>query len=224
MNLSAFFKIGNTGADRREQETIRAAQQGHRASFDALSRDYAPPLRGFLTRRVGANAAEDVLQDTLLAAWTGLPQYRKKARFKSWLYAIASRKCADWYRQRGRAAEVPLDEASGLPDAWKESAANSERKQIMRHAMAQIPDIQREILELYYDAELTLAEIALVLERNVNTVKYQFYRAHALLEKELKNEPPENEAKKTAQAATTRNKTQNEAKQNETKRKGSAIR
>ena len=201
---------------------IRAAQRGDRASFDALSRTYAPPLRGFLTRRVGPNSADDVLQDTLLAAWTGLPQYRGQARFKSWLYAIASRKCTDWYRQRGRAAEVPLDEAAGLPDDWTENAAISERKQLVRRAMTQAPDIQREILELYYDAELTLAEIAQALERNLNTVKYQFYRAHALLEKELENELGESNqpSQSAAQAAPKRNET----KQKETKRKGPAIR
>ena len=190
---------------------IRAAQRGDRSSFDALSRTYAPPLRGFLTRRVGPNAAEDVLQDTLLAAWTGLPQYRKQARFKSWLYAIASRKCADWYRQRGRTAEVPLDAATEVADGWTESAAHSERKQILRDAMARLPDTQRETLELYYDAELTLAEVAQALERNLNTVKYQFYRAHALMEKELEN------ASKEPAAETPPEPT-------EMKRKGPAIR
>ena len=217
--MSPLLKIERPGADKREQSIIRAAQQGDRASFDALSRTYAPALRGFLLRRVGPSAAEDVLQDALLAAWTGLPQYRGQARFKSWLYAISSRKCADWHRQRGKAAEVPLAEAAGLPDDWTDNAAASERKQILRRALTQIPDIQREIVELYYDAELTLAEIALALERNVNTVKYQFYRAHALLERELLIEPGREPNIKTneprAQAATARN---------EIKRKGPALR
>lgn len=181
------------GADGPEKALVRAAQQGHRSAFDTLSRTHTPLLRGFLMRRVGPNAAEDVLQDTLLAAWTGLPQYGGRARFKSWLYAIASRKCADWYRQRGRTvAEVPLDEAAGLPDAYTASAANSERRQILRDAMAELPDAQREVLELYYDAELTLAEVGLALDRKLNTVKYQFYRAHALVEKAL-NELAEND-------------------------------
>ncbi len=43
-----------------------------------------------------------------------------------------------------------------------------------------MPGAQREVLELYYYAELTLPEIAAALGRNLNTVKYQFYRAHAL--------------------------------------------
>ena len=218
MNAPQFLKIWQTGADSAEQALIRAAQRGHRASFDALSRTHTPLLRGFLTRRVGPNAAEDVLQDTLLAAWTGLPQYRGRARFKSWLYAIASRKCADWYRQRGRiGAEVPLDEAAELPDNWTEDAASSERKQILRDAMSLLPDAQREVLELYYDAELTLAEVGLALDRKVNTVKYQFYRAHALVEKELaKNDW--NDAQKERPAETPRQNTK------QMERKGPAVR
>ena len=189
MDVTPFLKIWQTGAERSETALIQAAQQGNRAAFDALARTHTPLLRGFLTRRVGPSAADDTLQDTLLAAWTGLPQYKGKARFKSWLYAIAARKCADWHRQRGRtAAEVPLDEAAEIADSWTKDAAQAERKQILRHAMALLPDAQREVLELYYDAELTLAETALALDRKLNTVKYQFYRAHALIEIELTKE------------------------------------
>ena len=215
MNAPQLFKIWDTGADGREKALVRAAQQGHRPAFDALSQTHTPLLRGFLLRRVGPNAAEDVLQDTLLAAWTGLPQYGGRARFKSWLYAIASRKCADWYRQRGRTvAEVPLDAATGLPDAYTESAANSERKQIVRDAIALLPDAQREVLELYYDAELTLAEVGLALDRKLNTVKYQFYRAHTLVEKELK-ELAENDS---------RNERGLETPRREAERKGPVVR
>ena len=43
------------------------------------------------------------------------------------------------------------------------------------------PEAQREVLDLYYWAELTLPEIARALNRNLNTVKYQFYRGHDLV-------------------------------------------
>ena len=51
--------------------------------------------------------------------------------------------------------------------------------------MRALPEVQREVLELYYYAELTLAEIAEVCGRHESTVKYQFYRAHAQVAQQL---------------------------------------
>jgi RNA polymerase sigma factor (sigma-70 family) len=52
-------------------------------------------------------------------------------------------------------------------------------------ALRTLPEAQREVVELYYYAELTLPEIATSLNRNLNTVKYQFYRAHQAVAREL---------------------------------------
>lgn len=52
---------------------------------------------------------------------------------------------------------------------------------MVERLLAELEETQREVIELYYYAQLTLAEIATVLERNLNTVKYQFYRAHSEL-------------------------------------------
>ena len=55
----------------------------------------------------------------------------------------------------------------------------------MDEALLKLPENQREVLEMYYFAELTLPEIAGLLDRNLNTVKYQFYRAHTQVAEQL---------------------------------------
>jgi len=60
-----------------------------------------------------------------------------------------------------------------------------ELRETIQAALKSVPDEQREVLELYYYAGQTLAEIGQALGRNLNTVKYQFYRAHIHVEKEL---------------------------------------
>ena len=55
------------------------------------------------------------------------------------------------------------------------------RSDTVRHLLGELDEAQRGVLELYYYAQLTLAEIAAILGRNTNTVKYQFYRAHAIM-------------------------------------------
>lgn len=169
-----------------ERGLVRAAQSGDRRAFDMLVRSYEDLLRGFLARRVGTDAVEDVMQETWLACWSSLSRYHGQARFKAWLLGIALHKCHDYYRAQGRTAvETPWEEADrAAADPMNWHAATEER-QAVQAVLRELPVEQREVLELYYYGDLTLAEIAQMLQRNLNTVKYQFYRAHALAARHL---------------------------------------
>lgn len=178
---SAHGRGAPAGGHDEETALVAAAQRSDKRAFDALVSAHRAPLRGFLTRRVGGEAMEDVFQETLLAAWVALPRFEPRVRFKSWLYRIALNKAADYCRAQKRlwARETGLDAGDNLR-ARDDVHAAVEQNETVQTALACLPDAQREVLELYYYAELTLPQIAQVLERNLNTVKYQFYRAHAL--------------------------------------------
>lgn len=123
------------------------------------------------------------MQDILLAGWSALPAFNGRSRFKAWLFGIAMHKCADFHRAAGRDhldASVELQDGMSIPstetlDDW---SAEIDRREAVADALAKLPANQREVLEMYYYAELSLPEIAAALDRNLNTVKYQFYRAH----------------------------------------------
>ena len=187
MSLSQIWTFQRADSEMR---LVRAAQRGDKTAFDALVRSYAGPLLGFLSRQVGPDAAEDVLQETWVAGWATLTTYREQARFKAWLYAIAQHKCRDY--QRANKHMVTKELADGMPGlpASKDAYAAADRAQAVRTALAGLPDAQQEVLELYFYAELTLPEIAETLGRNLNTVKYQFYRAHAQAALALKEYAP----------------------------------
>lgn len=172
-------EILTPGGESSEARLVKAAQRGSREAFDTLTRPYARPLRGFLRRRVGEDAAEDVLQETWLAGWLGLSKFRRQTRFKAWLYGIAVHKCQDHQRATARSrTEALTEDGPGLPEPEDVFAA-SDRARAVQAALAALPEAQQEVLELYFYAELTLPEIAALLGRNLNTLKYQFYRAHA---------------------------------------------
>ena len=172
------LKIWQAGDD--DAVLARAAGRGDRRAFDALVHTYARPLRGFLLRRVGPGAADDVLQETWLAAWAALPRFAGRSRFKAWLFGIAVHKAADAQRAQGRTpTEAWSDAAETRPPAEPDPFAAADLKRSVQATFAGLPPAQREVLELYYYADLTLAEVAETLGRNLNTVKYQFYRAHA---------------------------------------------
>jgi RNA polymerase sigma-70 factor, ECF subfamily len=137
-------------------------------------------LRGFLSRKVASEEVDDLLQDTWLAAWLALPSYDGRGRFKSWLYKLAIHKFQDHLREKYRSvAQIHVD---AVAETWADrddAFASADLKDSTRALLRHLSPAQRDVIELYYFAELTLPEIARALNRNLNTVKYQFYRAHA---------------------------------------------
>src|SRR5512143_4135972 len=83
-----------------DEALLVGARQGDQGAFDALRTRHNAGLKGFVARRVGVDAAEDLTQDIWLACWAALPKYAGRSRFKPWLYGIAAHKCADHFRGR----------------------------------------------------------------------------------------------------------------------------
>jgi len=181
MPLSLLRQLGNlvAGGPDKESRLVAAAQRGSREAYDSLIRGHESELRGFLIGRVGCTAADDVLQETWLAAWQALPKFSRRGKFRSWLYGIAFHKSVDYHRSRARIpVETPLEESLHATDMYDWSAGAELREEVL-NLVEKLPGDQRDVLDLYYYGELTLAEIALELQRNLNTVKSQFYRAHS---------------------------------------------
>lgn len=102
--------------ERAERRLVASAMRGDRAAFDTLTREHAKALRGFLVRRLNLEAAEDVLQETWVAAWAALPRFTSRSRFKAWLFGIAQHKIQDHYRAQGRTPTEPLADHENVPD------------------------------------------------------------------------------------------------------------
>jgi len=171
-----------------------AAKRGDRHAFDRLVRNYSGLLRGYLARRVSPSAVDDLMQEILLASWSALHAFNGRSRFKAWLFGIAMHKCADFHRAAGRDhldSSVELQDGMALMstetlDDWSSAI---DRREAIAAALSKLPANQREVLEMYYYAELSLPEIATALNRNLNTVKYQFYRAHTQAAETLSTVP-----------------------------------
>jgi len=156
------------------REAARAA--GASSAFELLVAPYAQRLYRFLVVRLGdEREARDALQETLLAAWQGLPQLRERDRPWPWLAGIAANKAADSARRR--VPVVPLHDA----EPGYEHGGPSD----VAAALAQLPRSSREVLLLRYLLRLSEDETAAVLGVRVGTVKSRASRARRLLLEEL---------------------------------------
>lgn len=145
-------------------------------AFESLVAPYAQRLYRFLVVRLGdEREARDALQETLLAAWQGLPRLRERDRPWAWLAGIAANKAADSARRRVPVVPLRETEPGYEPDAAREVAA----------ALAKLPAVAREVLLLRYLLRLSEAETAAVLGIRVGTVKSRASRARRLLREEL---------------------------------------
>lgn len=162
----------------KERKRVDLALQGDRAAFDELVEEYKGELSAFVRRRIAQHEVDDVVQDTWLAAWNSLRAFNRRSRFKTWLFGIAVNKCRDHYRSR-TAAEQRLGEAHDEVPYVDSAYRGAEFRAVAKDLLEALPATQREVMELYYLSGFTLAEVAEILERNLNTVKYQFYRAHS---------------------------------------------
>jgi RNA polymerase sigma-70 factor, ECF subfamily len=127
-----------TGA---EPELVSRARQGDEAAFEALLAPLRQPLFSYVYRLVTHRQdAEDLVQDVMLRAATGLPKFKAESAFKTWLFGIATHVCLDHLRQKQRwRVEAQLD-------AERAAEAHPEAGMRLMAVMSQ-PDFIFEIRE-----------------------------------------------------------------------------
>jgi len=92
------------------EELLEQVRRGRETAFAELTDGYRAELQLHCYRITGSvQDAEDLVQETLLAAWRGLDQYQGHASVRTWLYRIATNRCLNALRDRGRRPkEVPM--------------------------------------------------------------------------------------------------------------------
>ncbi len=178
--LATFFRA------RPESSLVRAARKGDKDAFQELMQIYAEPLRRFVSRWVPTVDLDDVLQEAWVSIWQSLPTVDGELKFRQWAFSICYHKVHDYWRRehtRNSNGIMPLRDSQRayVPKEFEQI----ELRDTIEGFWKSCTQEQREVLAMVYGDGFTLKEASEVLGRNLNTVKYQFYRAHELAAEKL---------------------------------------
>jgi RNA polymerase sigma-70 factor (ECF subfamily) len=163
-------------------------------------REHAPRIYNLARRMLGSDSdAEDVTQDVLLQVVRNLANFRGEAALPTWLHRVTVNAALNHRRKRavreGRQAHEPVETfveqehdqapAGRWSVAPEEAALTQETHQVIEEAIAQLPEMYRDIFVLADVESLPNAEIADLLGLSVSAVKSRLHRARLMMRKAL---------------------------------------
>jgi len=171
---------GTEVRDHRWRELMRAAQDGDNLAYGRLLSEILPLLRRVVARKWHSDA-DDIVQEILLSVHAVRHTYDPARAFVPWLMTIASRRIADAARRSyARAANETTVET--MPETFdadetKNEQDRSDDQESVRHAMATLPEGQRQAVELLKLQGLSLEEASSVTGKSVSSLKVTVHRA-----------------------------------------------
>ncbi|MGO9902851.1 MAG: RNA polymerase subunit sigma-70 [Solirubrobacteraceae bacterium] len=192
---------------------LERASAGDELAFRELTDPFRRELEFHCYRMLGSvQDAEDVLQETMLAAWHALAGFEQRSSLRTWLYRIATNRCLNVLRDGGRRPrsippltfEIPAptrmadpgwlepypdDRLGWLADTQPGPAARYESREAIElafiSALQRMPGRQRAVLVLRDVLGFHAAETAAMLETSLESVKSALKRARVTIEQEL---------------------------------------
>lgn len=184
MSLAAYYAV--TWMQDEGTEIARGLRHRDPEVLDRLIEQYQHRLFRYLMYLTGnRTAAEDLFQETWVRVLERGRQYDAKAKFETWLFAIARHLLIDNLRRKSASSldalrepeegSAPFEPEAEGPSALEMLAGREQEAQVQA-AIAGVPAVYREVLMLRFQEDLKLEEIAGVVDAPVSTVKSRLYR------------------------------------------------
>jgi RNA polymerase sigma-70 factor, ECF subfamily len=157
-----------------EAHLVAASKRGDQDAFAQLVQYHQRRVFNLVFRMVQQyEEANEVTQETFLAAWQGLPAFRGDARFSTWLYRIAYNCALKQLEHRNHEQRI---------DAELEAR---DRQTLVHEHLASLPAKYRIVLTLRHLQDMTYEEMAEILTMPIGTIKTHLFRARNLLKERL---------------------------------------
>ncbi len=172
---------GNGGFD--DAYLVGRAQEGYLDAYAELVNRHTLLAYRVALRILGHHHdAEDVAQESLVAAWQQLPEFRGQSSFSTWLYRIVTRRAVNRINRDRRHSST--DVLRELPDEAEQPALTFERNETVdavTGAIQALPSAQRVVVVLHHLEGLSYADVATVTGSSVPAVRSHLYRARRTL-------------------------------------------
>lgn len=179
----------SAGDPRTDEALMHAYVDGDHAAFRLLFERYAPMLVRLVSRHLRSEElAREVVQQTFFQLHAARRDFRVGAKLRPWVFTIAMNLVRGHFRKAGRRKETALDEHRiAARERERGPLEARERVVLLRHALAQLPDGQREVIALHWFEERPFAEVAEIVGSTEGAVRVRAHRAYKRL-KELLGE------------------------------------
>ena len=182
-------------AEQDDLQLVTASKNGDQDAFAQLVQRYQRRVFNLVYRMLQQyDEANEITQETFLAAWQGLPGFRGDARFSTWLHRIAYNCCLKQLEQRKRdkALQVALQAEQALESSDRDKCADTEldahdRQALIREHLSHLPAKYRIVLILRHLQDMTYEEMAEILTMPIGTIKTHLFRARNLLKERLQS-------------------------------------
>jgi RNA polymerase sigma-70 factor, ECF subfamily len=176
---------------------VDRARDGDAQAFAALYERYVDQVFAYVHRRVGhRQLAEDLVGDVFLRAFRRLSTFEwQGVDLGAWLVTIARNRVHDHFKSARFRLERSTDEvrdpapAASTPDDPERIAVARDLARALGTALAGLRDEHREVIELRFVHDLSVAETAAVMDRTVGATKALQYRALKALAAECEDHP-----------------------------------
>ena len=163
-----------------DQELIESVAAGDKSALEQLFTRHSTRMYRFVLRITGnATLSEDIISEVFLEVWRRPDRFQARSQVSTWLFAIARNKALQALRSR---RQRPIEE-DGTADAV-DSAGDPEallheksRSAVLKRCLSLLSPIQREIVDLVYYHEKSVAEVAQIVGIPAGTVKTRMFRA-----------------------------------------------
>ena len=169
-----------------DAELIGRSLSGDAEAFMEVIGRHEVAIGAYLERRVGRDAAEDLLGDGWVSAFESRRTYdRSYPEARPWLYTIALNRLRHYWRSRPAEDLVPdVTDVTGLAngwDPWPAADVRGDTRTVLRAAVAGLRSEEREVLTLVAGEDLTVADAARVLGLPAGTARRLLHQARAAL-------------------------------------------
>ena len=171
-------------------EVVARVLEGERDAFRVLVQRHQDMLYGHAVRMTGqGDVAADLVQESLVKAYTSLDRCRNPDRFGAWAFRIVSNRCKD-YLKNVRRSNVALDDVGPVAGGMdpEDDLERGELRSRLDRALERLPVDQREAFVMKHEEDRSYGEMAELVGTSVGALKMRVHRARETLQELLEED------------------------------------